>query len=880
MAFVYEIYKQASENGFIDFKASIPDYITQNLKFPLRPYQKEAVGRYLYYKRDEKNRQKPEQVLYNMATGSGKTLLMAAIILEKFKQGERNFIFFVNNDNILTKTRANFLPNEMGKYLFADKITIDNQVVAVREVTDFSDSQPDSINIVFTTIQKLHQDLNTPRENRLTYEQFEDLSLVLLADEAHHLNAGLGKKEKDENDSWTSTIATIQSTAQKSSLFEFTATIDLANPDIAKKYEKSLIFKYDLKEFRLDKYSKDVLFHLVDNELPTRMLQAIIISQYRKKVALKHGINLKPLVLFKSQKIAESKGNLENFLAMLANLTVEQVQAQRELNVNANERKGILEKAFTFFEENGLSIQDLMEELQEDFRRERLLLIDGKNKTSNNLVELNTLELPSNEIRAIFAVDMLNEGWDVLNLFDIVRLYDIRDGKTTKNGFVAGKTTNAEKQLIGRGARYYPFVIDDQVEEAFTRKFDENENNELRVIEQLHYHSANNPRYISELKQVLRESGIFDDVNLEERELKLKESFKQTRTYTDGLVWMNKRLSYREYLEQRQESLLDTSFIPSSLEVSLPTATTRDFEAFAEDDIFATESINTLNFEFGKEITPNIVRTAINRNKQYTFKNLQEAFFGLSSVSAFIELLSKVTIILESSLSKTSELTPDQKLYIAEQLLYSIEKDIIPTEERFYGSANFESVPVREVFEENVLRKYTIDPQGNAEFGRSQKTKSETEIFENIDQLDWYAYDDNFGTSEEKYLVRAIRELMNDLQEKWSDIYLLRNEKAVTIYSFEEGRAFEPDFILLANDKKVGNISWQIFIEPKGSQFLDCDNSFKKSKEGWKERFLLQITERDEARTLLDDERYRIVGLPFFNNEMSKEIVKNGLGDL
>ena len=119
------------------------------------------------------------------------------------------------------------------------------------------------------------------------------------------------------------------------------------------------------------------------------------------------------------------------------------------------------------------------------------------------------------------------------------------------------------------------------------------------------------------------------------------------------------------------------------------------------------------------------------------------------------------------------------------------------------------------------MRKYTVNVNGNAEFGRSQKTKSETEIFENIDQLDWYAYDDNFGTSEEKYLVRAIRELMNDLQEKWSDIYLLRNEKAVKIYSFDEGRAFEPDFILLANDKKVGSTSWQIFIEPKGSQFLD-----------------------------------------------------------
>jgi type III restriction enzyme len=260
------------------------------------------------------NRAIPEQVLYNMATGSGKTLLMAAVILEKYHQGERNFIFFVNNDNILTKTKDNFLESSSGKYLFANKIVMDGQIVSVREVTDFSDSRDDSINIVFTTIQKLHQDLNTPRENRLSYEQFKDISVVMLADEAHHLNAGLSKSEKDDNNSWTSTIEAIQKTAKKSSIFEFTATIDLTNSTLAQKYEKSLLFKYDLKEFRLDKYSKDVLFHLVDGEVNNRMLQAIIISQYRKKIALKNGINLKPLVMFKSQKIAESQENLEAFL--------------------------------------------------------------------------------------------------------------------------------------------------------------------------------------------------------------------------------------------------------------------------------------------------------------------------------------------------------------------------------------------------------------------------------------------------------------------------------------------------------------------------------------------------------------------------------------
>lgn len=878
MPFIYETYDTVSRSGFKNFRVDLPDYITKNLKHSLRPYQEEAIGRYLYYKTDE-NRAIPEQVLYNMATGSGKTLLMAAVILEKYHQGERNFIFFVNNDNILTKTKDNFLGSSSGKYLFAEKIVMDGQIVTVREVTDFSDSRDDSINIVFTTIQKLHQDLNTPRENRLSYEQFKDISVVMLADEAHHLNAGLNTNEKKDNTSWTSTVEAIQKTAKKSSIFEFTATIDLTNPILAQKYEKSLLFKYDLKEFRLDKYSKDVLFHLVDGEVKNRMLQAIIISQYRKKIALKNGINLKPLVMFKSQKIAESQENLDEFLNFLEDLVSADILAQRKLISEMDEKSSILKKAFAYFETASISDTDLIAELQEDFRQERLLLVDGKNKNKDSLALLNTLEQPTNEIRAIFAVDMLNEGWDVLNLFDIVRLYDTRDGKTTRNGFIAGKTTNTEKQLIGRGARYYPFVIGDNFDEKYTRKFDENENNELRVIEQLHYHSANNPRYISELKQVLRESGIYDDQNLEERELKLKESFKKTRTYTDGVVWMNKRLSYEQLLEQRQGSLFDTNFIPKSFEVKLPTYGVRDIEAFDEGN-YVSDSLEAITFKFGKVISNNIVRTAINRNRKFSFDNLQKAFVGLPNVAGFIDMLSDIDIRVESKYKRVNDLTPDNKLYITEKLLHYIEKDLIATEERFFGSEKFEQYKIKDLFEDNILRKYTINHQSQAEFGLSQKNSAETQYFEDLDNLNWYAYNDNFGTSEEKLLVRLVKDLMVELEEKWTDIYLLRNEKAVRIYSFDKGQAFEPDFLMFANDKKTGNVSWQIFIEPKGSQFLDSNNTFKNSKEGWKQEFLRQISERDEARTLVDDDRYRIVGLPFFNDAVSKDEVKEQLRTL
>lgn len=873
--YLYETYDVLSENNII--QTDIPNYITDNLKYPLRPYQKEALERYLYYKDDNSNKVLPEHLLYNMATGSGKTLLMAAIILEKYHQGERNFIFFVNNDNILTKTRANFLESESNKYLFADKIVINNCIVSIREVSDFSDSADNSINIVFTTIQKLHQDLNTPRENRLSYEQFEDISVVLLADEAHHLNAGLNKNEKSDNNSWTATIEAIQASAKKSSLFEFTATIDLNDKSIAQKYTKHLLYRYDLKRFRLDKYSKDVLFHLVDSDTNNRMLQGIIISQYRKKVALKNGLNIKPLVMFKSKKINENQENLNSFLEMLENLNEDNLKIQRDMAKN-----GILKSAFDFFDSQHILDINLIKELQEDFRAERLLLIDGRHKTSDRLNDVNTLENPDNEIRAIFAVDMLNEGWDVLNLFDIVRLYDTRDGRVTKNGFVPGSTTNTEKQLIGRGARYYPFIFDGNKEEMYTRKFDSNEFHELRVLEQLHYHSANNPNYISELKQVLIESGIYDDRNLVERMINLKDDFKHTHTYTDGFVWMNEKISQKDKWSKQNESLFDSSFIPDSFSVILPIQSSIDFSAFDNDApiLNVADSLSSSTVKLKRIITKNVIRTAINRNRSYIFSNLLNAIPGLQSIDNFMDMLEDIELIITGNQASVYSLSQEQKLYIMEKLLAFIEKDIVSIREKCYGSDEFKAYPIKEIFSDKILRKYVINHVGQAEVGKSQKTDSETQYYENLDNLKWYAYDDNFGTSEEKLLVKALKELMPELESKWTDIYLLRNEKAVRIYNFSDGQAFEPDFLLFANDRDLGNVSWQIFIEPKGSQFLDDKGSFEHGKEGWKEKFLLEITERNESRTLVDNDKYRIIGLPFYNHDKTDKLIKDTLRKL
>jgi type III restriction enzyme len=199
-------------------------------------------------------------------------------------------------------------------------------------------------------------------------------------------------------------------------LLEFTATIDLNNENIVGKYIDKIIYKYDLKQFRLDQYSKEVDILKADMPQKDRILQSIILSQYRLKIAEKYKIYCKPVILFKAQKtIAESEQNLENFKDLIKNLKSEQLENIR------NSSTEIIKKAFLFFEENNISDNDLVKELKQDFCENNC--ISANDNSDLVSIKLNTLEEKNNNIRAVFAVAKLNEGWDVLNLFDIVRLY-------------------------------------------------------------------------------------------------------------------------------------------------------------------------------------------------------------------------------------------------------------------------------------------------------------------------------------------------------------------------------------------------------------------------------------------------------------------------
>lgn len=865
----------------------VPEHIKTNIRpdFGERPYQKEAFSRFVHYSELNPNRIKPTQLLFHMATGSGKTLIMAGIILHLYKLGYRRFIFFVQSTSIIEKTKENFLRQSSSKYLFNKTINIYGTNIRVNEVSNFSSINEDDINIIFTTIQGLHQNMNNPKENTVTYEDFEDQKVVLLADEAHHINAETkkGKLTKDEEErvlSWESTVNRIFKANIDNYLLEFTATADLEHENIKQKYFDKVIFDYPLKKFRDDKYSKEVKLLQADLTPLNRSLLAVILNQYRRKIFEKHGLNIKPTMLFKSKTIAESHDFFDEFTSKISNLTAKDIN--KVVGSNPSE---IISKAVKYFGENNISFENLALELREDFSVDKCISVNSKDDTTEKQLIVNNLEEKDNEYRAVFAVDKLNEGWDVLNLFDIVRLYNTRDADH-KTGKI-GKTTMSEAQLIGRGARYCPFKIENS-QDLYKRKYDDDLNFELRICEELYYHAAHNPKYISELNNALVQIGMKDS-KVVQKNLYLKEEFKKTHFFKYGKVFVNKQIpNLREDVKSLNEDLINKNY-----KVSLLTGYSSVSNAFV-NDLTMTSAKSVRDFKI-RDFGNHVIRKAMSKLPFYKFNNLQKYFPHLSSICEFItsdDFLNKITVEVSSNdnrlnnIHKIDENTTSIEIAQAQEdkltILISILSEIavaIPKDSfDNKGSKEFFPRGVSKTFNDKTLN-YSLDMHGVQELGIGQGETTNVELNIDLASKDWYAFNENYGTSEEKFLVKCIEKLYEEvLKDKYkSGVYLLRNERHFKLYTFDEGLSFEPDFVLFLEEKEGDNTTtYQLFIEPKGGDRLSNKDSLTKQK------FLNQINTENIIEITFPNQEFKLFGLRLFNESITKkefqdEIISIGL---
>lgn len=868
----------------------IPCYVKDNInpKFDLRQYQIESHNSLEFYCDNYKKKQIPINLLFNLATGAGKTLLMASNMLYLYNKGYRSFIFFVNSTNIIEKTKYNFLVNTSNKYLFNDKIFINNKMIEVREINNLGEADDTSINILFTTIQGLHYQLNTPTEGALTYEDFKDRKVILLSDEAHHLNTltknKLSKGEEEEKNSWEYTINKILYYNNENMLLEYTATAELENLNVYEKYKDKVIYKYDLSSFRKDKFSKEVTVLQSDSNTKDRILQVVILSEYRRKVAEKNGIPLKPVILIKSNRIDQSKETVINFNNWIKNLTVE------ELNrLNKKEEDSVITKAFKFFESEAITLHNLIVEIKYNFNEDKCIEVNNKEESEQKQIIVNTLEDRENWYRVVFAVDMLNEGWDVLNLFDIVRVEEGRGSKAT---------TTKEAQLIGRGARYFPFTLGS--EDKFKRKFDENLNNEIRIIEELYYHCINEPKYISDLRKELKEKGLLDDeANMKTVVLKLKDSFKDSNVFKNGFILGNKKVinTNANIVNLKQMGVAE------SYNYTLKSGSIR--ETHILDDIQEETKSNNLNRKTYKllELGKNIIQKAISTNYFYKFSNIIKYYPNIESINKFInsnDYLGGLEVTLISEYNNLSEIKNDDLLQCVLDVLKEIEGKIKRNYVPYKGTKEFFIMPLKDLqFEKKMT--FTLGGE-DKEAGKSMSEENGSKLRLNLVNEKWYAYEDNFGTSEEKELVLYMKEVYNDLKTNgFEDIYLIRNEKILKLYHFDDDRVCEPDFLLWAKKKEDSEYKYyQLFIEPKGDQLLEKDK--------WKEDLLMRIQSEYKAvlirpkdviketsavyeieetliapkeisydienSVIIENDKYRLIGLSFYNKGKEKEFKK------
>lgn len=884
-------------------RPGISRHITDNLKHELFEWQKKALENFLMHesrKESGKTPEGPTHLMFNMATGSGKTLLMAAAMLHYYKQGYHHFLFFVNRKNIVEKTADNFLNTVHRKYLFRQGMEIDGCPVKIEEVEAFSD-KPRCMEIKFTSIQKLHNDIHVPRENQTTLDDLRRKDIVMLADEAHHLNTKTQRqgylktemrteiknnagKEEVECKGWEHTVIEeiLKKDGTRSSrnvLLEFTATLPSAK-SVAQKYADKIIYKFELKDFLSRGYTKEINLISSTLEMEERMLLALVFAWYRHRIAQKWNLhNFKPVVLFRSKDIVESKRDHDRFLKLVDEIKPEDFnflhRALRAIEEagggKANEMaRSRIVSILNFIKKQGIQFREIANWVRSSYQERNVIITNSKenNKKKEKTDEgvdklLNSLEDRSNNIRAIFTVQRLTEGWDVSNLFDIVRLY-----KGQNAGGSAQKTPEAtvqEKQLIGRGVRYFPFSYEDKCRNK--RKFDDDLGHDLRALEELYFHTYDEQsKYVSHLKKELENDGYFPDDKIKV-EFDLKQSFKESVFYKQGMIAYNKQKSH-SVMQLPDLSCLKNVEGIRSFEYRSPLfrmaeeATDLSQRGRNRKKLDVESKCQVIrNAKFG-DIEKHVFYKALHRhgakgeNSHFRFENMIN-LLQIESVDDLYSGLKDFKIRIVSDVSKYEDLGADEKLQLTMDFLGRVFGELKKRMSRQWGG-EFRLKKFSDVFKE----------------GKSKRVKPENLEDEggDISGKNWYVLNRFAATSEERGLVEFIKDNISQLEDRYKHVYLVRNEEVYKIFDFNEGKGFQPDYLLFLGDSENSKLYYMVFIEPKAPR--------NRELEQWKENFLTEITRKhahipasDKCKKVLVKENsfYRLhaVGLPFYSEEQS-----------
>lgn len=438
---------------------------------------------------------------YEMATGSGKTMLMGASVyyLNKYHNVKNFLIITPSSTEIYKKTIRNFTMgtadtvwNDEVPFKF-NLITGDNY----KDTKDLFASDTDANIFIFnidkfgtnaTKTKKKWEGSDWKDKDGNTISLLEFLAkndLVIITDEAHHAQSKTAK----------SVINAFHPLA----VLEFTATAVETERGQAKK-NQTIVYKYDIKRFLEDKYGKKVrVLALPGQEQKTKGKKTELsdIEKYKlitfflvhllKKKALNSDTKCRDL-----KPIGFVKVKNEIVFAEKVELYIKDVLAN-----DKNILGVILEKSKSEDTETTNLILDMFEK---DYNSDPYVLLKAIDKVAQNSILLHSKsdklvkkqfdDIKKNNVEIVIFIDMLNEGIDMPNIYSMVIIND------TPSEF---KTS--VKQIVGRGVRL----------NKFQREYDEVEDNDLLThTEKLHIICDKGASFEEVVLQIQQEFGLND----------------------------------------------------------------------------------------------------------------------------------------------------------------------------------------------------------------------------------------------------------------------------------------------------------------------------------------------------------------------------------
>lgn len=368
-------------------------------RFDLREPNREALTKVIFA---IENQRSPEQFTLDLATGVGKTYILAALLEYAATQGMKNLLVVVPGKTVRAKTIANFTPGAPG---FIEGAEIPKTVITPQNFADQGQAlaDPNAVKLFLLNVQNL-----TATDDDAGY---------VAPDSAKARELRTARPQE----------------ALGGSLLDYLADAD----DLLMVLDESHLYSESAKSrfAALDRLRPAARVGLTATPTPTDN----VIHRYTLRQAIEDQLVKAPVIAMRAEGYQgdDERGQLRDAKVILDRKAREYL-AHEQLHPDAKPIRPIMLVACA----DTAHADDVAEFLAGSVfgDPEAVLTIHSKGLTDAIEAELARVQEPDSKVRAIVQVDMLTEGWNVHNVAVLVPLRSLQSKTLTE-------------QLIGRGLR-------------------------------------------------------------------------------------------------------------------------------------------------------------------------------------------------------------------------------------------------------------------------------------------------------------------------------------------------------------------------------------------------------------------------------------------